>query len=224
MNKLLQTGFVLCALIIGLTTAGCDDSSSTPTTGRTTGNGLFKTEGTLSFSSNRGNFTATGVFDTLMTNASASGAFTYTEGGKTIVMVFAYNVISQTNVQMVFSGVGDTSGTVSTGSYPFNLTTGSKIGIFGYFPNIADNSANPAFYVLTSGSMNISSISATSVAGSFASTGLNAMDTLQTISITNGTYNTPVVEHFFDTPSSIEALAVEKIKAAVRKELMHLKN
>lgn len=97
MNKSLQTAIVLCALIIGLTAVGCDDSSSTPTTVKT-GTGLFKTEGTLSFSSNRGNFTATGVFDTLMTNPSASGAFTYTEGGKTIVMVFAYNVISQTNV------------------------------------------------------------------------------------------------------------------------------
>ncbi|MBP6672516.1 MAG: hypothetical protein KA247_05175 [Bacteroidetes bacterium] len=221
MNKSIQTVIVLCALIIGVTAAGCDDSSSTPTTGKT-GTGLFKTEGTFSFTSNRGNFTATGVYDTLMTNPSASGAFTYTEDGKTVVMVFAYNIVSQTNIQMVFSGVADASGTVTAGSYPFNVETGSKVGIFGYFPNLADNSAASAFYVLTGGAMNVSSVSTGAVAGTFAGTGVNVEDTLQTITITNGTYNTPVVERYYETPGTIEALAVEKIKAAVRKELMHL--
>ena len=223
MNKFFQTGIVLCALVIALTSVGCDDSSSTPTTTKT-GTGLFKTEGTFSFTSNKGNFSATGVFDTLMSNPSASGAFTYTENGKTVVMVFAYNIVSQTNIQMVFSGVADASGSVTAGSYPFNVTTGTKIGIFGYFPNLSDNSASSAFYVLTSGAMNVPSVSNAAVAGTFSGSGVNAEDTLQTISITNGSYNTPVVERYYDTPGSIEALAVEKIKAAVRKEMMHLKD
>lgn len=216
-------GSLALAVFALLLSTGCDDSSSTPTTAKT-GTGLFKTEGTFSFSSNRGNFSATGVFDTLMTNPSASGAFTYTENGKTVVMVFAYNFTSQTNIQMVFSGVADASGTVTTGSYPFNATTGTKVGVFGYFPNLSDNSAGSAFYILTGGTMNVSSISTGAVAGSFAGTGVNVEDTLQTISVTNGSYNTPVVERYYDTPSSMEARVVEKIKAVVRKELFERKD
>ncbi|MFZ4620711.1 MAG: hypothetical protein ACOYNS_09140 [Bacteroidota bacterium] len=218
----LQTCIILAVLALGLSSVGCDSSSSTGSTTKAPTSGLFKTEGTLSFSSNKGNFSAKGIFDTLMSNASASGAFTYTENKKTIVMVFAYNVVSQTNVQLVFSGVGDTVGTVSNGSYPFNPTSGSKVAIFGYMPNIMDTSANSAFYALTKGSFNISSISASAVAGTFAGTGVSAFDTLQTISVTSGTYNTPVVDHYYGTPGKIETMAMQKIRTAVRKELQRI--
>lgn len=222
MKKYLQFGITLFAFVVSVAAIGCDESSSTASTSKTPASGLFKTEGTFSFSSNKGNFTATGIFDTLMTNPSASGAFTYTENKKTIVMVFAYNIISQTNVQMVFSGVVDTLGSVSTGSYPFNPTSGTKGALFGYIPNLMDTSMNASFYVLTKGALNVSSISASAVAGTFTGTGVNAFDTLQTINITSGTFNTPVVEHYYETPGNIETMAVQRIRTAVRKELQRI--
>ncbi len=222
MRFYLHTYIILAVLAVSFSAVGCNDSSSTASTTISPTTGLFKTEGTLSFSSTKGSFSAKGIFDTLMTNASASGAFTYTENKKTIVMVFAYNVVSQTNVQMVFSGSADTIGTVSTGSYPFNPTSGTKIAIFGYIPNIMDTTANTSFYALTKGALIISSISASAVAGTFEGSGVNAFDTLQTINITTGTFNTPVVDHYHGTPGKIETMAVQQIRSAVRKELQRI--
>jgi hypothetical protein len=211
----------IAILVLGLTVIGCEDSDSATTPSTGSGAGLFKTSGTFSFSSSKGNFSAQGIFDTLMVNPSASGAFKYSEGTSSIIMIFAYNIVSQTNVQIVFAGIADTLNATSTGSYSFAGTNGSKIGIFGYIPNAADTSSTGgAFYVLTSGAMNITSLSATAIAGSFAGNGMNAFDTTNTIAITNGTYNTPIVEQYFSFDDMDENVMVqEKIKAVIRKEL-----
>lgn len=205
---------VLCLFL-----AGCDDSSSTPVSSKTNLSGLFKTEGTFSLTSNRGNFLATGIFDTLYTNTSASGAFKYTEDGNTVVMIFAYNVISQTNFQMVFAGFIDTLNTTAAGTYSFNPVGSSKIALFGYFPNMLDTSDASGFYFLNSGSMNVSTLTATSVAGTFSGGGKDVVDTNRTITISNGTFNTPVVEHYFATPDYEDELVIGKIKETVRNEM-----
>ena len=54
---------VLAGLTAGLTITGCDKETDPVSPG---GSGLFKSAGTFSFSSNRGDFSANGIFDTLM--------------------------------------------------------------------------------------------------------------------------------------------------------------
>lgn len=222
MKKQLHSIFLASIFVLAFTVIGCEDSDSATTPSTGSGAGLFKTSGTFSFNSTKGNFSAQGIFDTLMANPSASGAFKYTEGNRTFVVIFAYNVTSQTNVQIVFSGIADTLNATSTGSYSFAGTNGSKIGIFGYIPNAADTTMNGgAFYVLTTGAMNVSTLSTTGVAGTFAGTGLNAFDSTQTIVITNGNYNTPIVEQYFglDDLEDNSMMVQEKVKAMIRKEL-----
>jgi hypothetical protein len=221
MKTQLRSIISISVVLLALTVTGCTDSDSATTPSNSAGNGLFKTSGTFSFSSDKGNFTAQGVFDTLMANTSASGAFKYTEGNRSFIMIFAYNITSQTNVQIVFAGITDTAALTSTGTYSFAGTNGSKVGVFGYIPNAADTSSAPAMYFLTTGAMNLSSLTQTAVAGSFAGTGKNAFDTTKTITLTNGSYNTPIVEQYFSLDDFEDDTMViqEKIKAVVRKQM-----
>ena len=167
---------------------GCNESSSSGSISGTAKTPLFKSAGTFSFSSNRGNFTANGVFDTTFSSTSASGAFKYTEGKQNFVVVFAYNVVSQTNIQMVFSGVVDTS-------------------------------INSTLYIMVNGSMVVSTISSTAITGTFSGNGVSVLDTTAAIAVTNGTYNSPIVEQYFAPGASPDLLIQERIKTAIRKEL-----
>lgn len=213
--------FTLVLLIIG-----CDKEENPASNGNNNTNGLFKTSGTFSFSSTKGNFVAEGVFDTLMTNTSASGAFKYTEGDQSVLMVMAYNVVSSTNMSLVFAGIIDTNGTVSSGtSYSFAGTSGSKLAVFGYSPNIADTSVNIAFYFLNKGSFNVTTLTEAAIAANFSGSGLNVYDTTKTITLSNGSCNTPIVNSFFDF--GMENIVVQKnietrIKSIMRKELSQL--
>lgn len=218
MKRQNKTVLMAALLLASFFMIGCEKDDETPTSTGGTKTGLFKSAGTFSFSSDQGNFIANGIFDTLMASSNASGAFKYTEGNRTFVMVFAYNVSSQTNMQVVFAGMADTASTTSTGTYSFNNSTGSKVGFFGYFPNLADTSSAAKFFVLTKGAMNVSSLSATAIAGTFSGTGVNVFDTLQTIALTNGTYNSPIVESYFAIDSDEELMIREKIQEAVRKK------
>ncbi len=215
-----NTSLVFAAILFAsFFMTGCEKDDETPTSTGGTKTGLFKSAGTFSFSSNQGNFIANGVFDTLMASSNASGAFKYTEGNRTFVMVFAYNVSSQTNMQVVFAGMADTASTTSTGTYSFNNSTGSKVGFFGYFPNLADTSSAAKFFVLTNGAMNVSSLTATAIAGTFSGTGVNVFDTLQTIALTNGTYNSPIVESYFAIDSGDDEMVNGRIREKIRETI-----
>jgi hypothetical protein len=174
--KMIFTMFVLASMLMFW---GCKDSDSATPTGTGGGTGLFKTAGTFSFSSNRGNFSAQGIFDTTFMNTSASGAFKYTEGRQTVIMVFAYNVVSPTNVQFAFAGIADTVNTTSTGTYSFSGASGSKIAFFGYIPNAADTSSTAAFYIMTGGSFVVTGLTATNITGTFSGQGMNENATTQ---------------------------------------------
>lgn len=208
-------------LAAGLIIGGCSKDSSTTSSTKNTG-GLFKSEGTFSFSSDKGNFTATGIFDTLMMNNSASGAFKYTEGTQTVVMVMAYNIVSSSSMSMAFLFYIDTLNTTSVGSYSFDLKT-AKQAVFGYIPNMMDTSSAAAFYVLTKGTLNVTSLSETATAGNFTGSGVSAYDTLKTITLTNGSFQTPVVEHYYGVPGDNNSQVPEIVRErahAVMKKLM----
>ena len=210
--------YFVILLIAGSTFFGCNETNDSKSISGTTKQGLFKDAGTFSFSSNLGNFTANGVFDTLMISSNAAGAFKYTQGTHSVIVVFAYNVASPLNAQIVWAGVIDTLNTTSTGSYSF-AQIGTKIGIFGYFPNIADTSANSTFYLLTSGSMNVAALTATALSGTFSGNGVSVFDSTKTIAVTNGSYNTPIVEQYFSLDDGNVAVIQQRIKAEIKKHL-----
>ena len=208
-------------LAAGLIIGGCSKDSSTASSNSTKG-GLFKTEGTFSFASNRGNMTATGIFDTLMQNSSASGAFKYTQGTKTAVMIVAYNVVSSTNMSMAFLFYMDTLNTTTVGTYSFDLPK-VKSAIFGYMPNLLDTTGNAMVYMLTKGSVNVTSLTESATAGNFTGTGYEISDTLKTITVTSGSFQTPVVEHFYDVPGDNNKQIPEIVRVrthAMLKKLM----
>ncbi|MFA6455316.1 MAG: hypothetical protein WCW40_00740 [Bacteroidota bacterium] len=206
------------AILLGIIAAGCDDAKNAAAAG--SGTALFKTAGTFSFSSNRGNISANGIFDTLYTAKNASGAFRFKSGNANIVVVFAYNTVSQTNVQVAFVGVVDTVNAIAVGSFPFTLTTANKRAFFGYFPNAADSTAATQFYGLTSGSVTVSAISATQITGTFSGTGYDQNNSAnpQTIDVTGGTFNTPVVEQSIDLSGDTNEPVQQWIKNAIRKD------
>lgn len=216
-----QRAVLLFTLAIGIATVGCDSEDSNPQTPRNN-TGLFKTAGTFSFTSDRGNFSANGIFDTTFATLNAAGAFQYTSGNLRFVIVFAYDLTSQTTQKIVFAGVADTLNAIATGSYPFTVNETPKAAFFGYIPNAADTSSFGAFYILTSGSMNVGSISSTSMSGTFSGNGFNVTDTTSAITVTNGTYNTPIVEHYYELEfekSSGSSAMQEKIKNFIQEKL-----
>ena len=215
------TSLFTLLLAAGLIIGGCSKESSTSSNTKNTG-GLFKSEGTFSFSSNRGNLTATGIFDTLMQNSSASGAFKYTQGTKTAVMIVAYNVVSSTNMSMAFLFYMDTLNATNVGTYSFELPK-AKAAVFGYIPNMMDTTGNALFFVLTKGSVNVTALSESATAGNFTGTGYDVSDTLKTITLTNGSFQTPVVDHYYDVPGDNSKQMPEMVRErahVVMKKLM----
>lgn len=219
MKQVWRHALLVLSFAVGLTAIGCDSEDNNP---QTPGNktGLFKTAGTFSFSSNIGNFSANGIFDTTFATLNAAGAFQYTSRNVNFIVVVAYDMTSATNKKIVFSGVADTLNAIATGSYPYIVEEASKFAFFGYLPNAGDTSSLGAMYVLTSGSMNVSSLSSTSISGTFSGNGMNVVDTTRTITVTNGTFNTPIVEHYFEFEKSSGTSAIrEKILNFIQEKL-----
>ncbi|MFA6467427.1 MAG: hypothetical protein WCW35_00890 [Bacteroidota bacterium] len=218
MKKSLNAIILFGLLFIGLTIIGCNESSNSAAGG--SGGPLFKTAGTFNFSSNRGSISANGIFDTLYTAQNAAGAFRFKSGNANIYVVFAYNAISQSEVQVAFVGVADTVNAIANGSYPFVSTTANKRAFFGYFPNAADSTASNEFYGLINGSVTISAVSATQVTGTFLGSGYdqNSQANPQTIDVTGGTFNSPVVEQAIDLSGDTNEPVQHWIKRAILKD------
>ncbi|KAB2924435.1 MAG: hypothetical protein F9K22_06205 [Bacteroidetes bacterium] len=185
---------VFAALVAGLTIVGCDKETDPVSPG---GSGLFKSAGTFSFSSNRGNFAANGIFDTLMTSQSAAGAFSYSDGNMEYVVVFAYDVTNPMAPKLVYTGMIDTATAVGAGTYSYSAVNAQRMGFFAYFPNLADTASLPQFYMLLNGASVVSSASETNISGTFSGSGYNIFDTLTTIQVSSGSFNAPVVDRYF---------------------------
>ncbi|MBI2430107.1 MAG: hypothetical protein HYV29_15170 [Ignavibacteriales bacterium] len=218
MKKISLLVIVVVSLVIGGMFIGCDKEENPTGSTPGSGNGIFKTAGTFSFSSDRGNFSVNGIFDTLFLSTNASGAFQYTEDGANLIFVYAYDMRDTSNVRVVFSGVVDTLTAVSTGTYSFEDINGSRFGIFGYMADITD-AAHSAFYILTSGGISVSTLTTSTISGTFSGNGFDAFDTLNTIAVTNGSFNTPIVEKYFGYGRDDAGLVQERIKAMVHREL-----
>lgn len=220
MKRLFPLFLTLSVLLL---MAGCTTDDTVSGGDGTGGTGLFKSSGTFSFTSDKGNFTAQGVFDTNMTSGSAAGAFHYTEGNRSIVMIFAYNMTSPTSGAVVFAGVADTAGVITNGTYQYVVNSGSKQAFFGYIPNIADTTGAGGFYVLMNGGITVSTIDTSKFIGTFTGSGLNAFDTTKTITLSSGSFNTPVASYHYALDGSSAPAAAQQAALKAVKQRFHIR-
>ena len=159
------------------------------------GGGGFTTAGTISFSSNKGNFTATGIYDEKATTGSGAGAFTQSSAGGNTLTIYGFRVNSATSIDITVIQFMD-SAPIATGSF-VSPSTGSKSVTVLYFPANNPNDTTENFYLLSTATANISAISASNAQGTFSGNGVysanGTLDPTNTIAVTSGTFNVPVM-------------------------------
>ncbi len=161
-------------------------------TGGGGGGGGNTTPGSMSFNSDKGNFSANGVYNT---NASSgSGALAYRDSvqGIQLLVVFAYRYTTPMSVDI---GIVD-----------FAIHPGSEVGTYSvaqgqvtmrYLVGINPNGQNPYdnYYGATSGTAAISSFSSSGAQGTFSGAGvyyMNQTPSSQSFSMSNGTFTVPL--------------------------------
>jgi hypothetical protein len=164
----------------------------------TTSGGGFTTAGSLSFTSDKGSFSANGIYNSSPTTGSGAGAMILNSGGNNILMIYGFRVNSATSLDLTLIEFMD-SAPIATGSFSYPPTTGSKFVIVAYFPafNPNDTSATRSFYSLSTATANISAVTSSNAQGTFSGNGMYYVNSIpnpsQTINITGGTFNVPVI-------------------------------
>jgi len=185
---------------VGVTSVVVKDNSSPAKTVTvsitvTSSSGGFSTAGSLSFSSDKGNFSANGIFDPNVTTGSGAGAMVVSSGGSNTLTVYGFRA-NGTSYELVLAIFMD-SAPIATGSYTYPPTTGSKLVMISYFPAVKPNDTTDSFYLMSSAAANISAMTSSNSQGTFSGSGMyyanGTLNPSQTISITGGTFNVPVI-------------------------------
>jgi hypothetical protein len=153
------------------------------------------TSGTVSFNSDKGNFTATGVYSPSATSGNGAGGFARTISGYNVLEVYAYRFNSATSFDLLFIQFMDTA-PIATGTFTYSPTS-SKTVTIAYSPGLNPNSTTSDAYILTSSATAVlSAYSSSNATGTFNGSGVyyvnNTPNTSQTINVTGGTFNVPV--------------------------------
>jgi len=161
----------------------------------TTSGGGFTTAGSLSFTSDKGNFSASGIFNPNVATGSGAGAMILSSGGSNTLTVYGFRA-NGTSYELVLAIFMD-SAPIATGSYTYPPTTGSKLVMISYFPAVHPNDTTESFYLMTSAAANISALTSSNSQGTFSGSGMyyanGTVNFTQTINITGGTFNVPVI-------------------------------
>lgn len=161
------------------------------------GGGGSSTAGTLAFSSDKGSFSANGVYNSNATSGTGAGAFLQSSGSNNMLAIYAFRVNSPTSFDITLIQFLDSS-PISSGAYSFPPTSSSKMVMVNYFPNMNPNDTNNVnFYSLSTATANISALTTTNVQGTFSGSGMYYMNDnpnpSQTIALTGGTFNVPIL-------------------------------
>jgi hypothetical protein len=179
MKKLLGLSSIAGILVAAVfPIAGCKSS-----TGPSGGGG--PTVSSLSFNSNRGNFSASGVFDTMLTPGSQTvGAWRFqgTSSDSFIVLALIIGSDSSLTVAALFFFK---QGTLTAGSLSFPTEA-----MFLYAPAVdIQDTTPPSIYTIITGQASISNLTNTSAQGSFSGNGSDIFNLSRLISVTNGSFN-----------------------------------
>jgi hypothetical protein len=186
---------------------------------------IFTSSGSLSFTSDVGNFSATGIFDnasdSMPTNTQgAGGFFSHDLGPFAALEVVGYVKNSSTNWDIAVVVCVD-SANIAAGTYSFLANGPGPIrrAEFMYVKgwNPSDTTGNNPFdsgsYMLVTGSASLSSYTGTSAQGTFSGTGQwfaqDIPDPTKPITLTNGTFTVPVISG--SILKSSDQKAIEKL-------------
>ena len=156
---LIRFSIVVVILVIPLFDSGCKND------GGPTGPANCASAGTLAFQSDKGDFLASGRFDTAATSCSGAGGFRSSDSKRIAGSAFRFNNVSDVDVITMF--IADTPA-VQAKSYGF---TGSEESLsFHYFTHLNPHSSSSLGYpyLLTSGSIVVTHITQDSIRGTFS--------------------------------------------------------
>lgn len=185
----------------------------------------FTTPGIMSFDNTVKNFSANGIFlntDSLPTNSQGVGGFyminPISSSHQADLIVIGYFKNSDTSWDVAMIEIQDTL-SVKTGTYNFGDDPGfmkramCRYGV-AWNPNLqSDDDPFTVGYRLTSGSVNLSAFTTDNAQGTFSGSGLfvnNAIpDPTKPITVTNGSFNAPVVKG--EPKSASDRKAINKL-------------
>jgi hypothetical protein len=159
--------------------------------------GGFTIAGTLSFISNKGDFSANGIYDPTATSGTGAGAMIRSSGGINTLTIYGLRINSATNVDITLIQFVDTA-PLAIGTFAFTPTTSLKSVSISYAPatNPSDTTA-PNFYLLTSATASISVLSSSDAEGTFSGSGVSYVNAIpdfsQSINVTAGSFKVPVI-------------------------------
>ncbi|MDP1678221.1 MAG: hypothetical protein Q8L88_15295 [Bacteroidota bacterium] len=173
------------------------------------------TSGSLSFNSDRGNFSSNGIgMQTNTLPISGAGVIALSEFDGTLI--YAYKVNSVTSIDIV-TMFFQSKTNLATGTYEY--PSSDKSVEITYSPNVnpADTLTLDRGYILAaSANANIETLSSTVIKGVFSGNGYYADNgnyvQSQTIAISNGTFNVPILKIGKRQESVIEQLVLKMIK------------
>lgn len=186
---------------------------------------VFTSAGSLSFTSTAGNFSASGIFDNVSDSMpsntqGAGGLFSFNALGPTAAMLEVIGYVKNTPTNWDIAVVVFVDSTdVITGAHPFLTGEGpikraEFLYVKGWNPSATGGDPfSSGSYVLVTGSASLSSFTGTSAQGTFSGTGTwydqAIPDPLKPITLTNGTFNVPVISG--SMVGSSEKRAVQKL-------------
>ncbi len=187
------SSLVICFMSIIILSSGCkNDGPTSP------GNGALS----LSFQSNKGNFSASGKYDTTATSGSGVGAFRSTDSKR--ISVFAYRFNSSADVDVIIMLISDT---VAIHTTTYHYGPSDDILAFYFYPHVnpAGSSGLGYPYRLSSGDLAITGIASEGIQGTFAGKGVHAVNPSDSIIVSNGTFNSVM-----EVISSTEPMQINK--------------
>ncbi len=156
------------------------------------GGGGNTTPGSMSFNSDRGSFSANGVYNSTVPNGSGAVAYRDSVQGIQLLVVIAYRYTTLTSLDIAI--------------VDFAIHPGSEVGTYSvaqgqvtirYMVGVDPRTQNPYdnYYGATTGTAAISSFSSSGAQGTFSGSGVfytNQTPGSQTFSLTNGTFSVPL--------------------------------
>jgi len=168
----------------------------------------FTTAGTLSFGYYLGrqdSMFANGVFYNIRAGNSGAGAFSY-PGLPSKIIVYAYKDYSMVSAD-IFSLTITKPGGVTIGDYPFaSMATANAAGFYKMNANLNDTSRMG--YMMSSGTLTVTSFSGATISGTFSGTAYDILNNVTTMTISNGQFSVPIIS---GSASSAEERKIREI-------------
>jgi len=171
--------------------------------------------GSLSFNSNRGDISISGI-GSIENSAPTSGAGVIALGEFSGTVLYAYKVNSTTNIDVVMV-LFQSHSNLTVGTYGYPST--SKAVMISYQQGVNPNdslSMDRGYILATSAIANIETLSSSVIKGTFSGVGYyidnGTPAPSQTIAITNGVFNAPIVQIGKKQESVIEKIVLQSIK------------